>query len=86
MGRGMGNGGWELRAGEAGAQVVNPVHGHDPEQTCWHQRQLFPNVVRPHLLGKFGRSLLKARGLQISRNVDQFSHRPRGLGQQGRSA
>lgn len=42
---------------------------HDPEQTYWYPWQLFLNVVRPYLLVKFGSSLLKSSGLQISRKV-----------------
>ena len=54
---------------EAGAQAI-VVCQCDPEQTCWHQPQLFLNVVRLYLLRKFGSSLLKVSGLQISRKID----------------
>ena len=54
-----------LKTGEAGAQFV--ICRHDPELICWYQWQLFSNVIRCYLLGKFGLSLPKASGLQISR-------------------
>lgn len=40
---------------------------HDPEEARWHRWQLFSNVIRCYLLERFGSSLLKASGLQISR-------------------
>lgn len=46
---------------------------HNPEQTCWHQQQLFSNVVRTYLMWKSGPSFLKASGLQISRKGGEFS-------------
>ena len=70
---------WEegggLGAGEAGARPA-VVCGHDPGQTGWRLRQLFPNVVRPSLPGESGPSLLEACGLQVSRTVGQFCCRP----------
>lgn len=51
----------------------------DPEQTYWQQQQLFLNVVRLYLLGKFGPLLLKASDLHISRKVGQFCYRSRDM-------
>lgn len=45
------------------------VCGHDTQKTCWHPGQLFSNIGRSYLLGKFGPSLLKASGLQIPRKA-----------------
>ena len=56
-----------------------------PEQTCWHQWQLFSNAVGSYLLGKSGPSFLKA-SLQASGKVGQSCTSPGDFSQQAKSA